>query len=304
MRWLKAGAWAVLLYVVAIAAIFTIELQPQSKNSSTKQDIKIEQNASRLSVAKELKNKNLIKSDFFFYAYLKLTKSTILPGVYELSPSTSATMIAQTISSGKSKTVKVTFIEGWRATDMEKYLVEERNLSQMVGFASKAQNYEGYVFPDTYDLKVEITQDELLQEMLDNFKERTKDLKLAPDLVSLAAIVEREAANDNERQAIAAVYANRMKQGMKLEADPTIQYALGNWKAVTLSQYRSVISPYNTYLNDGLPPGPICNPGLASLRAATTPEDHSYLYFFHAKGETYFSNTYEEHTAKVRKYFN
>jgi UPF0755 protein len=304
MRWFKAAAVVILLYVAVLTALAIYNLQPVDKNSTVKKDVKIVENVSRLAIARELKKDNLIRSDFFFYAYLKLTNAKLLPGVYEITPADSATTIAETISSGKFKTVKLTFIEGWRATDMEKYLVEEKKLAQMSGFAAKAASHEGYLFPDTYDIKVDTTQDELIQILLDNFDERTKDLKLAPDLVIVASIVEREAANDSERGAIAAVYLNRVKQGMKLEADPTIQYAKGNWKSVTLEEYHSVISPYNTYLNEGLPPGPICNPGLASLKAVVSPDNNNYLYFFHAKGQTYFSTTYEEHAAKVKKYFN
>jgi UPF0755 protein len=144
---------------------------------------------------------------------------------------------------------------------------------------------------------------DLIKLMRDNFDKRTKDLKITPETVILASIVEREAKDDAERGAIAQVYINRLAKGMKLEADPTIQYAKGNWKAVLLSEYRSVISPYNTYLNDGLPPGAICNPGLKSIEAVIDPTPHDYLYFFHAKGETFFSKTYEEHVAKVRKNF-
>jgi len=291
------------IFTLAFAAMAVVNLQPVDKGSSDKQDFVVEPSTSRLQLAKELKEKNLIRNDFFLFLYLKATKSTVLAGTYELSPSMSATVVAEKVSLGKFKSVKATLIEGWRATDIEKYLVEEKHLPQMTGFAKLAESHEGYLFPDTYELKVDLTQEELITLLRDNFKKRTEGLNFTPDLVILASIVEREAASDSDRAPIAQVYLNRLKNGMKLEADPTIQYAKGDWKAVTLAEYKSVISPYNTYLNEGLPPGPICNPGLASLKAVLAPEKNDYLFFFHAKGQTFFSTTYEEHAAKVKKNF-
>lgn len=303
MRLFKAVALVILLYMVGVATIALVQMQPVDRNDSATHDITISTSSNRLALSHQLHDAGLIKSDFFFFAYLKITQATILPGTYELSKSMSATSIAERVSLGKFKTTKVTIIEGWRATDIEEYLVKDKNMNQMVGFAAEAAPFEGYLFPDTYELKADITQDQLITLMRDNFAKRTEDLKLAPDLVTFASIVEREAAQDSERAAIAQVYLNRQNIGMKLEADPTIQYAKGNWKAVTLSEYHSVISPYNTYINDGLPPGPICNPGLASLESVVNPDGSKYLYFFHAQGKTYFSTTYEEHRAKVAKYF-
>lgn len=139
--------------------------------------------------------------------------------------------------------------------------------------------------------------------MRETFDQKTKKLRITPETVILASIVERESLGDEDRSQIAGVYANRIRQGIRLEADPTIQYARGSWVAITKDHYKSVISPYNTYLNDGWPPGPICSPGLKSLEAAAAPAKHDYLYFFHAKGQTYFSKTYAEHAAKVRQNF-
>jgi UPF0755 protein len=120
----------------------------------------------------------------------------------------------------------------------------------------------------------------------------------------VASIVEREAADDADRPQIAAVYENRLKQNMPMDADPTIQYALGSWDPITASDYQSVQSPYNTYLHTGLPPGPISNPGLKSIQAAITPANTTYLYFFSAKGQLYLSNTYQEQLAKIAEYLN
>ena len=151
--------------------------------------------------------------------------------------------------------------------------------------------------------QTEATINEVIELMRDNFDRRVKDLAIDEDLVILASIVEREARSDSDRTAIAKVYLNRLEIGMNLEADATVQYAKGNWRVISIDDYQSVISKYNTYLNPGLPPGPISNPGLASLKAVLTPDEHEYFYYFHAKGQTFFSQTFSEHQAKVRQYF-
>lgn len=303
MRVYKIVAGFVLALIIIVAVSFITLLGAKDKESQTKVDVVIIAGESRAEIAQKLVGQNLIKSSFAFTLYSRFIGGKILPGTYELSPAQSGSAIAEQISAGRYKTVQITIIEGWRATDMEKYLVEEKKLTQLSGFAKAAQPYEGYLFPDTYEVKVDVTVGDLIILMRENFTTRTKALKINPEIVILASIVEREAKADSERSAIAGVYANRMKIGMRLQADPTVQYGKGDWKATTLGDYQSVISPYNTYLNDGLPPGPICSPGLKSIEAAISPAPHDYLYFFHAKGQSYFSKTLAEHQAKVRQNF-
>ena len=243
------------------------------------------------------------RNSFSFFVYIKLIGGKILPGVYEIAKSQSASSIGWMLGSGKYKTSRVTIIEGWRVAQMAEYFIEEKKLTNVADFEEKAIPYEGYLFPDTYDVRIDISSDNLIKLMRDNFKEKTAALRITPETIILASIVEREAQSQSDRAPIAGVYSNRIKIDMKLDADPTIQYAKGSWKSITRSDYQSVISPYNTYLNKGLPPGPICSPGLASIQAATNPAEHNYLFFFHAKGQTHFSKTLAEHSAKVAQYF-
>lgn len=300
---LKRLALGLLGLVIVLAILFTVMLSPKNKQASSSIDFVVASGTRSADVAQALENQGVIKNGFVFYLYLKLISGKILPGTYELTASDSASDVALRLAGGKFKVTKITIIEGWRATQMEEYLINEKKLTQVKGFAKLATTYEGYLFPDTYEVKVDITTEELIKLMRDNFDRKTKDLHLTPETVILASIVERESLGDEDRTQIAGVYANRVRQGIRLEADPTIQYAKGTWAAVTVAEYKSVISPYNTYLNDGWPPGPICSPGLKSLQAAEKPAKHDYLYFFHAKGKTYFSKTYAEHVSKVRQYF-
>lgn len=131
------------------------------------------------------------------------------------------------------------------------------------------------------------------------------------EVVTLASIIEREAAVDEERPLISAVYHNRLEQGMRLEADPTAVYVIGDaddwWPELQRDQASGIDSPYNTYLNEGLPPGPICNPGIAAIRAALYPEPVDYLFFVAKNDGTdthAFTADYDEHLANIDRYQN
>lgn len=173
---------------------------------------------------------------------------------------------------------------------------------------------EGFMFPDAYLLPPTITALELRDTILDRFVQtvgpqiitdaNAQGLSLR-DVVIVASIAEREAVWDDEFPLITSAYRNRLDIGMKLDADPTVQYALNGtrgrwWPNITPADYRGVVSPYNTYLNTGLPPGPIASPSLAAIRAATYPAESSYLYFrARCDGSNYhnFATTYDEHLA-------
>ena len=184
---------------------------------------------------------------------------------------------------------------------------------------------EGYLFPNTFELDKENPRvTDLLAGQLNSFAANvlpafdgavaagTTTLSLH-EVLTLASIVEREAVLPEERPTIARVYLNRLAAGIKLDADPTVQYAMGFqpesnqwWKTpVTLAEYADVISPYNTYLNTGLPPGPIASPGISSINAVLNPAQHTFLYFValpDGSGGHVFAETYEEHVQNVARY--
>ncbi len=303
MRLLKIVALILFLGALTLGGLFVSNLSSVNADSSEKREFKIETGESTADIARRLEEQSLIRNSFSFFVYMKLVGGKLLPGIYEVSPSQSASAIGWAIGSGRYKTEKLTIIEGWRVTQIAEYITTVKKLANAEDFLSKATPFEGYLFPDTYEVRLDITSDQLIEMMRENFKKKTKDLTITPETVILASIVEREAQSETDRAPVAGVYSNRIKLGMKLDADPTIQYAKGSWKAITRDDYRSTISPYNTYLNNGLPPGPICGPGLASLKAAVDPAEHDYLFFFHAKGQTHFSKTLSEHSAKVAQYF-
>ncbi|MBI4948279.1 endolytic transglycosylase MltG [Candidatus Berkelbacteria bacterium] len=290
----------VFFLITTIFIVYFYTLLQSATTKSVSKAFEVKEGDSTAVIASKLQQKGLIKSAFAFRVYKQISGSILVPGVYVIDSSENVSSILNTIAKGKSSVIKVTLLEGWRAKDIEEYMVNEKGLSQFIGFTKKAEKYEGYLYPDTYEILLIITPDEFIKLLRDTFVTKTKSLNPTSDQVILASIIEREAASDSERADIAGVYTNRLKIGMRLEADPTIQYAKGNWQAVTLAEYRSVISPYNTYLNDGLPPTPIANPSVKSIEAAINPAKHNYYFFFHANGNIYFSKTLSEHKEKLK----
>ena len=283
------------------------------------------------SVANQLELVGLIRNAEAFRAYLIYTGQdmTIQAGEYKLSAAMSTIEVARELQDATPEDVTFVILPGWRMEEIaaalptsglsispEDFLTAARSPHRDFDFLATANTTEGFLYPDSYIVPREVTADVLVNGFLRNFT-----LHLSPELqngfeqqgltvyqaVILASLVEREAVKEEEQPMIASVYLNRLKQGMKLDADPTVQYALGysllqnSWwtSPLTLIDLQ-VNSPYNTYLNTGLPPTPIANPGLEALQAVAFPVDSSYLYFrakCDGSGFHEFSETFDEHLA-------
>jgi UPF0755 protein len=297
-----------------------IELALEITEGQTAQEV-----IDQLSSAGIISNPTLLR----YYMQYRGFDTGIEAGQYYLSGAMSPRQIAEGLQSAGANQVAITVIEGWRLEEIAQAIdqaglpfsgqdfIDAAN-SLPVGYSFIAElpaeaSLEGFLFPDTYYLEVDSRAIDLVINMLDNFEQRV-DSDLRAGLreqgltlyegVILASIVEREAVIPEERPLIASVYLNRLAQNMKLDADPTVQYALGLqpdgrwWKqGLTLADLE-LDSPYNTYRYPGLPPTPIANPGLASLMAVAFPESSSFLYFrttCDGSGAHVFSQTYEEH---------
>jgi UPF0755 protein len=199
----------------------------------------------------------------------------------------------------------------------QKFLKETENdsLINILGLKGKVRNLEGFLYPESYDLSPGINEKELVAVLFNEFLKRVyrneeimgEIAKRESDLlntVTLASIIEAETNVEEEKQIIAGVYLNRMAKGMKLEADPTVQYALpGGPKQRLLYEDLRINSPYNTYINPGLPPGPINNPDISCIKAALFPQRHNYLFFVATgSGGHTFTETYEQHMKAVQEY--
>lgn len=263
--------------------------------------------------ASTLNKKGLIRFPLAFTIYMKSKHIDIQEGYYSLT-GTSLREIAEAIAAGPN-TNRITFPEGFSAAQMAQRL----NSYKMdgTGFYRAAKNEEGRLFPDTYFFDETASISEIVKKMTDDFESRTANISLTDEALIIASIVEREAKKDDERAKIAAVYFNRVKQNKDLEADPTVQYGrdlqliasqgLDNvdlWQPLKSGEVKSISSAYNTYMNAGLPPGPICNPGIKSIQAAANPEPNfDKLFFFHDKnGLIHFSNSFEEHQELIKQF--
>jgi UPF0755 protein len=310
---------------------------------------RIEQGMAARTIGRELQRFGLISDPELFEAYVRLNEldANIQAGTFILDPSMTMREIVEAIQHADAESVTITVLEGWRLEQTADYLTKAGVLSDPAkGDAYRAlatttvidtdrypflrdrpqgATLEGYLFPDTYEIPAQNASAlDVLTRQLDTFSQRvvplyeearrngTTQLSLH-EVLTVASIVEREAVVREERPTIAGVYLNRLANGIKLDADPTVQYAMGYqpaagqwWKTpVSLEEYSTVNSPYNTYLNPGLPPGPIAAPGLSSIEAVLNPEEHSYLYFValaDGTGRHVFAETYEEQLQNVAEY--
>src|SRR6266508_4317824 len=222
-------------------------------------------------------------------------------------------------------------IEGWRLTEIAAEVskvfpqitkeaftqtaVVGKRTSSVLARLDPAMSLDGWLFPDTYFFRKDATAEKIVSTLLETFETKAgpalrvgaaEQKRTVYDLVKLASVVEREARDRKESAQIAGVYANRLKVGMKLDADPTIQYALGTWRELLLEDLK-IDSPYNTYKVAGLPPTPIASPGLAAIEGAAKPAEHDFLFFVakgDASGQHLFARTLEEHEANRVKVGN
>lgn len=276
----------------------------------------VEKGSGLKEIAGKLETAGLIKNRIIFFLYARINKfeEKIQAGDFRLSPSMSASEIAQNLTHG-TLDAWITIPEGKRATEIAELLKGDIPTYQNSWKSVLVQN-EGYLFPDTYLIPKDADIKMIVDQMRNNFDRKYSEIiinnsKLTKSqIVILASLIEREAITNAEKPVIAGILINRLGQEMALQVDATIQYAKGQnatnkkwWEPVTLEEYKSVISDYNTYLFTGLPPGPISNPGIEALRAAANPADTDYLYYLHDKNrQIRYAKTLGEHNANIEKY--
>jgi peptidoglycan lytic transglycosylase G len=284
-------------------------------------------------VAQRLQDAGFIRSALAFSYLLYETgrELSLQSGTYTISAALTPRELARVFEKAPSEQTVLRIIEGWRlsesaaavnkafpsisADDFTKAAVVGQRHNTVLAGLGPETSLEGFLFPDTYFFKPAATAAQIVDALLDQFELRVgQTLRQAAvdrkttiyDIVKLGSIVEREARDRQESATIAGVYANRLDIGMKLDADPTVQYALGDWKELSLADLE-VESPYNTYRVAGLPPTPICSPGAAALEGAARPAQNPYFYFVaknDGTGDHAFAKTLEEHEANRVRYGN
>jgi UPF0755 protein len=274
-------------------------------------------------VTDTLASRDIIESPLFFrlYTQVKGSAGSIKPGVYEMRAGTSWSEILDKLVSGDIVRESLVIPEGWTATQIGERIaalasVPADSVLPLLLDTAAARRHgvpgptlEGYLYPATYLLPVGIDAPRVIEAMVKRYQSVwTPELRALADsaglsereVVTLASIVEKEAKRWTERDTIAAVYRNRLRIGMPLQADPTVQYALGAHQTRLLyAHIRNVAdNPYNTYTHAGLPPGPIASPSEGSIRAVLRPADADYLYFVARPDGTHqFTRSLAEHNA-------
>ena len=285
----------------------------------------IPEGSSASSVAHLLYEKECFsKSDVrIFKIIMKLTfrEDKIYAGRYDLSGISRLGNLINMITSVSGSKVKLTFIEGWGvekyASKLQKQIgidsskfVERCKSDYVKEFGINAPSCEGFLYPDTYIFLTSYTEKQIMDKMINQFlhiyenfvNEKGALMNMSiNEVVTLASIIQGEAAKRSEMNMISSVYHNRLDRKMLLQADPTIQYIVPGENRRLWNKDLKVKSPYNTYIHKGLPPGPISNPGLSALIASVNPEKSNYLYFVSdAEGGHIFSKNVREHKAAVK----
>lgn len=332
--------YIILTFLIISISYFFIDYKiniPLDRKSQTQKIIEIPKGYGVKEIGWLLEKENIISDNFYFemYVWLKRAGKNLQAGQYSLSPLMNIPKIAEIIAKGEtvSNEIKITIPEGWSVRKIDEKLAEAglvkegefmnykidtggyeflKDNSLIINHLSLIIDLNGYFFPDTYFFDKDSTIEEIAEKILDNFdKKLTGDLKneiknqnkTIFGIITLASIVQNEAASPDEMKTIAGVFYNRLNIGYPLESDATINYITEkNLRQPTIADTK-VKSLYNTYLHTGLPPGPISNPGIDAILAAIYPENTDYFFFLHPlDGPTVFSKTLKEHNAAKAKY--
>ncbi|MGB8480981.1 MAG: endolytic transglycosylase MltG [Acidobacteriaceae bacterium] len=312
----------VLVLILATAGAYFLLILPFGPSTPTL--VTIAPGTSVHGIAWTLQKNGIIRNRFAFDLVARVERRTLKAGVYRFDHPAPLLDVYYRLRIGDVYTIALTIPEGYDMFDvaaaMEKaglgsrevfLTAEEQDTGLIRDLDPKAPSLEGYLFPDTYKLAPNMTPEQILGEMVQHFRQEAQRLGLTqniPATVTLASLVERETPVGSDRPMVASVFKNRLAQNMPLDTDPSVIYA-----ALLEKRYRGTIyasdlkaqSPYNTYTHTGLPPGPICNPGVPSLEAAMHPAQTNFLYFVSDPanpGHSRFAATLQEHQKNVAAY--
>lgn len=291
-------------------------------SKSKKIEVYISEGSSAADISKMLEKEGVVRNARILAAYLsyKRVADKLKVGHYVFPQVTSVSEVKNILLKGPLMTSKwVTVPEGFSIKRIAERIDGKGKLSQeeFLELTSSPKNYdyeflgdrveslEGYLFPQTYKIELNTTNEEFIKMMLDEFKTQFQVVDLnrmkakgltIHQLITIASLIERETKVPSERELVSSVIYNRLERGMPLQIDATVQYALPEWKDRLLYSDLKVNSPYNTYKNKGLPPGPICNPGIDSIKAALYPAQTRYLYYVLKDdfGSHHFSSSYDD----------
>jgi UPF0755 protein len=310
-----------LVILLIVTSWILVSKDMLAKNSEVFQ---VESGSSISDVAKELSDKKLIKSRLFFKSLSKFlgANKKLKSGYYQISPNMSILAFLDNITNGSVMTTKVTLIEGktikyyFEQLSLDPSLESSGSLEDVMQSIGVKAPYDGWFFPETYNFNYGESVENVLRRSYKEMQKKVSDLwidrdkglplKSPYDAIILASLIENETALDNEKTLISGVFIRRINEGMRLQTDPTVIYALGDTYTPPLKKSDLKIdSLYNTYQNKGLPPGAISSVSYQSLYAALHPEKGNDLYFVSKKdGSHAFAPSYKEHKENIKKYLN
>lgn len=319
--------------ILSVAGFFVLENAIETSRGSHQDEavVSFGEHEGVITFSTDLRNRGIISSvlPFLYYLQKEHLRTKLQAGDYSLSGTQSISEIVGKIVRGETieKGIKVTFPEGTTAADMSTRLdtaslpgtaflalvkhpdAALRSRYSFLADLPSAATLEGFLFPDTYYFDPRLGADAIIAKMLDGFAGRVEPLLTTIpvgkhyDALILSSIVEMEVRTDADRKIVADIFRRRIGAGMPLQSDATVRYVLGETKVKHSLSDIAIDSPYNTYKNKGLPPGPISNPGLSSIQAVLNPTPNRYVYFLNNPdtGETVFAETFEEHVANKAK---
>lgn len=322
------------LFGVVLASLwFKVNfMRPAIPGSTEQVSFEIAKGSTPSAIFEELEKKNLVKHSYALSFFGKFKKNqagqlNIMAGEYSLSPGLTPKEILNILVGGKIVQHPITIPEGFNKNDIAKLIVEsklasaedvKKAMSNNALFAKAgipSNSPEGYLFPETYNFSRPVTAEQILARIIDEgqkriderlkgWKEKAKDIGFKPyEVLIIASIIEKETGYEEERRTIASVIYNRLRLEMPLQSDPIVIYGIPNFNGNLTKEDLKTPGLYNSYVNSGLPPTPICNPGLKSIEAALFPEDSDFLYFVgKGDGTHQFSVTYKEHQQAVNQY--
>ncbi len=321
-----AGVLLALLLVILIAAAAAgawLTLTPYGPSAPT--FVRIAPGSSTLRIGSQLESAGIVRNQYAFYLLRWLRHGRLRAGEYRFDHPAPITEVYSRIARGDVYTIALTIPEGANIFDIaarveqaglasrQEFLIAAMSQTSLIAdLDPRAKSLEGYFFPDTYRFSPPVSASQIAAAMVRRFRTVAAQLGLTDgvhDTVTLASVVERETAVASERPLVASVYANRLAKKMPLMADPSVIYGLrleDRWRGTIYESDLKRDSGYNTYLHAGLPPGPIANPGIPSLKAALHPAETNYLYFVAAgnnpQGHSLFAETLDEHNREVAGY--
>ena len=318
--------------LLVFAIYFNAQITKQNDNQFGERLFKIEKGVGVAKIAANLDEQGFLASEFWFKVYVAASgnKANFIDGEYKLRTDLNIKDVVRQLTGARfsNKEVDVTLLEGWTVVEMDEYLVKRDLIKpgELTAYSNdfaqkdyfflfdrpKSADLQGYLYPDTYRVYAQTSVAELARKMLENFDQKLtsemraeikKQKKSIFDVVTLASVVEKEMFGYENRRVVADIFLKRLKAGMALQSDATVNFVTKRGIAAPSLDDLQVESLYNTYKYPGLPPGPICNPSIEAIKAVIYPAKTDYWYFLNTpQGEIIFSKTHDEHVANKFKY--